>query len=191
MPNRSGMPATRSRIQLTNAPPATSGSAPRAPVMRQRVFARESSLSAGSAFKGLGRVRDGGSAPEVLRGELAAGGVYVLAPARPQRRGEADLFGVPQERLRVAPGGRGEAGVGPVEAEEVEVVERVVEESAERLDVTGLVVHPREQGVLEEELAVCTLDVVAGRVHELGDGVAGRNDGHEVSALVFEGVVER
>src|ERR687897_1113376 len=177
MPNRSGMPATRSRIQLTNAPPATSGSAPRAPVMRQRVFARESSLSAGSAFKGLGRVRDGGSAPEVLRGELAAGGIYVLAPARPQRRGEAEIPGVPQKRLRVALRGRGEAGVRPVEAEEVEVVERVVEESAERLDVTWLVVHALEQGVLEEELAVCVLDVVAGRVPEIRDGVAGGGGG--------------
>src|SRR3712207_7556862 len=45
----------------SNAPPARSGSAPRAPVMRQRVLARGSSLSAGSAFKSLGWKRDGGT----------------------------------------------------------------------------------------------------------------------------------
>src|SRR3712207_6851624 len=42
----------------------------------------------------------------------------------------------------------------PVEAQEVQVVERVVQELCERLDVARLVVHAREQGVLEEELAV-------------------------------------
>src|SRR3712207_3015173 len=174
----------------SNAPPARSGSAPRAPVMRQRVLARGSSLSAGSAFKSLRWKRDGGTPAEVLRGELAAGGINILAPAGPQRGRESEVPRVPQERLRVALGGRGEAGVRPVEPEEVEVVEREVEEVGEGLDVARLVVHAREQGVLEEELAVRLLDVVAGRVHELGDLVSG-GDGHKVAALIVEGVVQR
>src|SRR5918997_6944487 len=189
-PSGRGTSITRSKLQLTDAPTTSSGSAPRAPVMPHRVFARGSSLSAGSAFKGSGRERVGGTSPEVLRGELAAGGVYVLAPARPQRRREAEVPRVPEELPRSAPGGRGEAGVRPVEAEEVQVVERVIQETAESLHVPGLVVDPCEQGVLEEELAVGLFYVVAGGVHELRDRVPG-GDGHEIPALVVEGGVER
>jgi hypothetical protein len=50
---KNGTSTTRNETQLTNAPTASSGSVPKVPVMRQRVFACGSSLSAGSAFKEL------------------------------------------------------------------------------------------------------------------------------------------
>src|SRR5215218_5156149 len=109
MPRRNGTSATRSRTQLPNAPPARSGSIPRAFEMRQRVFARGSSLCAGSAFKGLLAREDRRTSPEVLRGELSAGGVYVLAPARTERRREATFSGEAQELPRPTLRGRGEA----------------------------------------------------------------------------------
>ena len=66
----------------------------RAPVILHKVIARGSSLSAGSPFKSLDG--SGGTPAQILRGELAAGGVYVLAAARAQRRREAELPGVPR-----------------------------------------------------------------------------------------------
>jgi hypothetical protein len=79
--------------------------------------------------------------------------------------------GPAQEPIGVAFGGCREAGIRPVEAEEVQVVERMVEEVGQGLGVARLIVHAGEQGVLEEELAARPLHVVAGGVHQLGDGV--------------------
>ena len=68
------------------------------------------------------------SSLEMLGGELAAGGVYVLTSAGPQGRRQAQLSRVPQKFPRLVLRGGKEAGVRPVKTEEVQVVERMIEE---------------------------------------------------------------
>ncbi len=70
------------------------------------------------------------------------------------------------------------------------MVKGVVQELRQRLDVAGLVVHAGQQRVLEEKLAAGLVHVVAGGVHELGDGVAGGHR-HDLLPLVVEGRVQR
>ena len=53
-----------------------------------------------------------------------------------------------------------------------------------------LVVDAGEQGVLEEELAARPGHEIAGRIHQLGDGMAGRY-WHDLAPLILEGGVER
>src|SRR5215218_875923 len=135
------------------------------------------------------RYGNGGTPAQVLRGELAAGGVYILAPARTKRRRETELPGVSEESLGIRPRGGREARVRPVEAEQVQVVERMVEEFRQGLDVARPVVDAFEQGVLEEELAARPCHEIAGGVHQLGDGMAGCY-GHDLTPLFLERGVE-
>src|SRR5215217_8083714 len=142
----------------------------------------------GFALHGSGHV-NGELPAQVLRGELSAGSIYVLAPAGTERRREAKLSGLPEEPLGIRFRGGRKAGVGPVEPEQVQVVERMVEKLREAIDVARLIVDTCEQGVLEEELAARPGDEIAGRIRQLGDAMPGCY-WHDLAPLVLEGGVE-
>src|SRR5215207_5326881 len=61
----------------------------------------------------------------------------------------------------------------------------MIKQLRQNLNVARLIVHAGEEGVLEEELATGFFDVVAGGVHERGDGVSG-DDRHEFLAFFLE-----